>query len=322
MKKFRSNGKLLLTGEYVVLDGALSLAVPTKYGQSLTVDNIDERQLIWQSFDEKNAVWFEHEYIFEEIAFPFIYETNMETHDGEISKTLLKILFNASRLNRDFFNEYLDDYDDEEGKKILGKGFKLSSKLEFPRHWGLGSSSTLINNIAQWLDIDPYLLLRQTFGGSGYDIACARNNEPITYRLEKGKPTVNVVDFNPVFKEHLYFVYLNKKQNSRDGIAHYKAIKTDLKPVISEIDAITKQLISCESLNEFQKLITQHETIISKLTKQDTVKSLYFNDFEGAMKSLGAWGGDFILACSEVDPTAYFKGKGFDTVIAYCDMVL
>ena len=30
---FYSNGKLLITGEYVVLDGAKALALPTKFGQ-------------------------------------------------------------------------------------------------------------------------------------------------------------------------------------------------------------------------------------------------------------------------------------------------
>ena len=40
MDAFYSHGKLLLTGEYLVLDGALALAVPCKLGQSLTVRSI------------------------------------------------------------------------------------------------------------------------------------------------------------------------------------------------------------------------------------------------------------------------------------------
>ncbi len=38
MTTFRSNGKLLLTAEYLVLDGARAIALPTKLGQSLTVE--------------------------------------------------------------------------------------------------------------------------------------------------------------------------------------------------------------------------------------------------------------------------------------------
>ena len=48
--EFYSNGKLLLTGEYLVLDGANAFAVPTKFGQNLIVEKIVEPQLIWGSF--------------------------------------------------------------------------------------------------------------------------------------------------------------------------------------------------------------------------------------------------------------------------------
>ena len=59
MKSFYSNGKLLLTGEYVVLDGALSLAVPTPRGQSMSVRKTDSGKLRWKSRDEKGKIWFE-----------------------------------------------------------------------------------------------------------------------------------------------------------------------------------------------------------------------------------------------------------------------
>ena len=37
-KEFYSNGKLLITGEYLVLDGAKAFALPTKFGQNLIVE--------------------------------------------------------------------------------------------------------------------------------------------------------------------------------------------------------------------------------------------------------------------------------------------
>ena len=40
-QNFYSNGKLLLTAEYLVLDGAKALALPTKFGQDLEVKKID-----------------------------------------------------------------------------------------------------------------------------------------------------------------------------------------------------------------------------------------------------------------------------------------
>jgi hypothetical protein len=54
----------------------------------------------------------------------------------------------------------------------------------------------------------------------------------------------------------------------------------------------------------------------------ETVKERFFNDFKGVLKSLGAWGGDFILAIAPNDPTAYFKEKGFPIVIPYSEMIL
>ena len=59
---FYSNGKLLLTGEYVVLDGAKALAIPTKHGQSLKVTPIAEPKLIWKSIDATGNVWFQHDF--------------------------------------------------------------------------------------------------------------------------------------------------------------------------------------------------------------------------------------------------------------------
>ena len=49
-KRFRSNGKLLLSGEYLVLHGAWSLAIPTILGQSLKVKDMDrEGTLLWKT---------------------------------------------------------------------------------------------------------------------------------------------------------------------------------------------------------------------------------------------------------------------------------
>ena len=61
-KKFYSHGKLLLSGEYAVLDGAISLAIPTTYGQSLIVEQTEEPSLNWKSFDKNKTVWFENEF--------------------------------------------------------------------------------------------------------------------------------------------------------------------------------------------------------------------------------------------------------------------
>jgi hypothetical protein len=40
------------------------------------------------------------------------------------------------------------------------------------------------------------------------------------------------------------------------------------------------------------------------------------------IKSLGAWGGDFVMCISKENPTEYFREKGFEVVVPYSDMIL
>ena len=72
----------------------------------------------------------------------------------------------------------------------------------------------------------------------------------------------------------------------------------------------------------FETLIFRHEEILSKLINLPTIKSTIFSDYSGAIKSLGAWGGDFILVTGSPNDMNYFKEKGYQTIIAYCDMIL
>jgi len=313
VNRFYSKGKLLLTGEYLVLDGALSLAVPTQFGQTLKAEPIDEKKLIWESIDDKGNVWFKDEFNIRDKISRFT------RNDNDVSKRLLQILNAAKQLNPDFLNSEF--------------GFKITTNLNFPQFWGLGSSSTLINNIAQWATIDAYKLLELTFGGSGYDIACAQHDVPITFQLlnkdneiscNARNDTINKickVNFNPIFKDNLYFVHLNKKQNSRDGIEMYYANKNNSHLAVSEISEITSKIINCNSLEYFETLISFHEQIVSKIIKQKPVKKLLFNDYKGAIKSLGAWGGDFILATGNKDSINYFRRKKYQTIIPYSEMV-
>ena len=201
-KKFYSNGKLLITGEYLVLDGAKALALPTKMGQNLVVTEINETDRIhWKSYDYDQSTWFESTLLISSII-----DRKFKTEEESISKVLQNILFEAHLLNPEV---------------LLSKSFNVETNLTFPRFWGLGTSSTLINNVAQWFTIDAFELLKNSFGGSGYDIACAQNNSPLIYSLFDGKPIVEPINFIPDFKENLYFLYLNQKQNSKSAITSY-----------------------------------------------------------------------------------------------------
>ncbi|MCM4150777.1 GHMP kinase [Arenibacter sp. N53] len=304
-KQYYSNGKLLITGEYLVLDGALSLAVPTLYGQSLTVKETKGIRLVWKSLDDKGKIWFEGVYDLDTLT--EVSENTFSPESKSVSDRLIKLLLEAKRLNPNFLSS--------------NQGMEISTALNFPRTWGLGSSSTLVNNIAQWANIDAYNLLWNTLSGSGYDIACAQHNGPITYQLKNSIPIAIPVAFNPNFKNDLYFVYLNQKQNSGEGIAHYREKNYNTFTPLSQIGSITQRVLTCTRLSQFEKLIKKHEAILSDILEVPTVTERLFPDYKGAIKSLGAWGGDFILATGNKTTPDYFKNKGYKTVVPFSKMV-
>jgi mevalonate kinase len=65
-QEFYSHGKLLLTAEYLVLDGANALAFPTKYGQSLIFDNGKKNTIAWKSYDHNGKLWLDFCFTIEE----------------------------------------------------------------------------------------------------------------------------------------------------------------------------------------------------------------------------------------------------------------
>lgn len=309
MNTFYSNGKLLLTAEYFVLNGATALALPTKFGQDLTVKKTNSKQLIWKSYTKNDNCWLKVAFNLPKLQ--IANATFTSERDGgkdTIAEDLLKILLEVQQLNPKFLKEET--------------GFEITTKLTFPRNWGLGTSSTLINNLAQWANVNPYKLLEKTFGGSGYDIACATCNSSILYTKNKNKPKVNLANFNPNFKENLYFVYLNKKQNSRFAIKKFKQNKHKITNQIEIVTQLTNQILKVKTLLEFEKILKEHEILTAKLLEQKPVQELLFSDYFGQTKSLGAWGGDFILATGNEETPNYFKKKGFHTVIPYEKIIL
>src|SRR5690606_38833574 len=181
------------------------------------------------------------------------------------------------------------------------EGIQVKTTLDFPRNWGLGSSSTLINNIAQWAEVDGFALLANSFGGSGYDIAAAQSDAPILYELKNEKSKFRKVHLPWDFTDSLFFVHLNKKQDSKKGIARYRNTSVDEK-IIQRISDISNKLLMCYTLSDFEKLMNAHEEIISEIIKLPTIKEQLFSDYPNTIKSLGAWGGDFVLATgNEID---------------------
>jgi mevalonate kinase len=181
----------------------------------------------------------------------------------------------------------------------------------------------LINNIAQWLQIDAFTLLKNSFGGSGYDIACAQNDAAIVYHLEKGNPIVDKVRFNPNFTDNIYFIYLNKKQSSKSAIAAYNMNKkSNLPRTIALNDEITSEVMNATTIQSFASAIQKHELQMSIILETPTIKESLFPNFNGVIKSLGAWGGDFVMVITTKNPSDYFISKGYETIIPYKKIIL
>lgn len=301
-KTFHSNGKLLLTSEFLVIDGAKALALPTRFGQKMTVERLSESEIHWNSYSCDNKLWYEE--IFDLTPKQII---PLKNKNSNTTQRLLQIFSILQNLNPTLFQN---------------GGFSIKTNLEFPQNWGLGSSSTLITNLAKWAGVNPYELSNKTFGGSAYDIACAQTDSAIVYqRTNPTKPKVIEVNFNPSFKDQLFFVHRNQKQNTRTVVTHYKNLNPATKQEwIAQANDLTNQFLNCEDLNNFENLINAHENLLAKILKIPPVKQSHFPDYPHAIKSLGAWGGDFIMAVGEKKDQAYFKNKGFETILSFEEM--
>ena len=321
MSLYQSHGKFLLTGEYLVLKGALALAIPLKLGQTLSVKTRHGTSLQWDA-NNPNGPWFSVTLNKKNIEI-------IDCNDQPKAEKLVQIMKAVRELNPDAFND----------------GLHFETHLDFDPNWGLGSSSTLIANLARWAKVDPYELLKLTFGGSGYDIACATAEGPIYYQLsttesalrqaqgpkvvepvETPTPTVEPINFTPPFADHLYFVYQGQKQSSSKEVKAFleKTNPVDLQKDIEAVSEISRAIPKCQNLEEFGLLMQCHERIIARCIGQEPVQKR-FPGFEGVLKSLGAWGGDFILAATdwtEDQVKDYFKRKGLEVIFGYKEMVL
>ncbi|GIV34824.1 MAG: hypothetical protein KatS3mg031_2359 [Chitinophagales bacterium] len=299
-RHFYAHGKLLLSGEYLVLEGARALAIPTSMGQHLEIRPAGGREnlLYWETRDERDKLLMA--LTFETTDFRVLKK------EGSLSHYLLQELLREARKRNPQF-------------LAAPHPLKATAKLEFPLNWGLGSSSSLIWNIACWSATNPFELLFAVSDGSGYDIACAGASRPVVYQLSQGQPLWHEIDFNPPFAHQLFFVHLEKKQNSQQAVSSYRRLYKDTS-LVTKISAITENMISCTSAAVFASLMEEHEDILAQLLHMEKVKTLLFPDFPGSVKSLGAWGGDFVMACSDMPVNQvihYFKDKGFNTIISF-----
>lgn len=269
----------------------------------MTVKNSRGSDLVWECYDKNGEQWFKsHISLYDFSA--------INTTDQEVSDKLKKILKNAVRQNSEFLSKW--------------NGFKVQTHLEFDKNWGLGSSSSLYALVGEWADVNPLVMFFKIENGSGYDVACSACGEPIMYISSEEEISYTPVSFENNWTSNLYFVHLNEKKDSSLGIKEYlKAVKKK-KDFVSSISDISKQMIDASDLSNFANLMDKHEDLVAHHTGFKKVKDLHFSDFDGSIKSLGAWGGDFVMVATtqkEDYVKKYFSDKQYDTLLSFDEMI-
>ena len=306
MQRFRSSGKLLISGEYLVLKGAKALALPTKFGQEMKVSYMptsSQEKLIWEALDHQKNTWFNAEYSLPDLRL-------LSFTDEFKAKQLLSLLHLCFKTNIKLFK--------------AKQHIHITTHLEFPNDWGLGSSSTLICNLAKWSGTNAFDLLKSISKGSGYDVAVGLESKPLIYQIKDDKPTWKVVNFSPNFSENIFFIHLNQKQKSEIEIEKFEAKFQDDKGILQTINDSILSLINDIEISDFEYILHESENIISEVLQTPAIQKRLFTDYDkGVIKSLGAWGGDFILVTTKNKTDLdYFREKGYNTILSYDEMIL
>ena len=299
-RTYYANGKLLLTAEYFVLHGAKAIALPLQYGQSMEVlPGKKKGFLSWKAFMPE-GLWFSCTLDLSN------YEIINSSDTGK-AKLLQEIFRTIQQIKPEFKPP---------------QSLEINTHADFNYQWGLGSSSTLIANLAKWTGVNAYELNKRIFHGSGFDIACATAKGPILYQMNHPPEPIKL---NYPFSEHLYFVYSGTKKNTRDEVHRFLNETTITQETTEQINQLSDQIARAETLAVFQQLMGEHEQIVASLLKIPTAKSALFRDFEGEIKSLGAWGGDFYLAATErpeLFVRQYFNKKGINIIFPWKELIL
>lgn len=293
MLNYRANGKLLLTSEYAITQGAKGLAIPTTKGQSLRVDsqNIDDA-IIWESLAYDGTTWFSARLM------PRTLEV-IESTDADIAARLVENLQVVLK-----------------NTNLLKEPKRFTTQLEFPNEWGLGSSSTFTSLLAQCAGVNALQHFRTVHGGSGYDLACATADGPILYQLqdEEGIVRPATIDFD--FTDDLGFVYLGNKQLTSESLNLVQRKPFSLAQ-IQTFNDLTDAFLIAANVDDLERVIEEHESILSEHLGLPKVKEKHFSSYPGAAKSLGGWGGDFAMVTRFTSSRKWLKDNGYKVIFPF-----
>ncbi|MFZ4399934.1 MAG: GYDIA family GHMP kinase [Bacteroidales bacterium] len=301
--ELKANGKLLISGEYLVLNGAKSLAFPIRFGQKINVCPVQEPVLHWKSM-QNSQTWFTATFNLPDLMI-------LTASDTVVASELIRILKAVLTLNPEFIPD--------------NSGFSVEINADFPLEWGLGSSSTLIYLIARWANVNEFSVFRLVADGSGYDLACAGKQTPVFYQLVDNFPIIANAEFGYAIKNHCLFAYLGNKQNTNEELKSYKntAIASQLQ--IDRISELSEEFCNVSDPKELIDVIKEHEQIISTVLKRPALSQQRFPDFKGGVKSLGAWGGDFAMFAADISQDELRKDinrLGLTTLFSYDELLI
>ena len=302
MNSLYVHGKLLISAEYMVLHGSLALAIPLKQGQSLQRIRSENPRLFSWKATYLDQTWF----------------------SASLDPSSLEILTSSDPVKGQWLRslilaciELMPSFQEDLFK------WNVETQLDFSPQWGFGSSSTVTALMAEWAEVNPLDLHFMVSEGSGYDVACAIADGPIVYRIRDDAPHYQHVDFYPPFSEQIYFAWLGSKQPTAD---HLKDIAESFQPTYEDIhtfSCFTEAMIQAPDLTSFQQLMEEHELKLAKILKTERISVSHFPRIPGTVKSLGAWGGDFVMIASsahEDDLFNYLYDKGIKVIFRYQDI--
>ncbi len=262
----------MLFGEYAVLAGAWACALPVKFRQNLEVlVTPGDGKVQWQSFDFDGKEWMNCQF-------------RMQDDPSEmlsVLRPLRQMLDFIAAQKPDLCGELCD--------------LQVRIKASFRKEWGLGSSSALIANLARWSGIDPFALMDVSFPGSGYDVAAAFHDQPVLYRLDGAERVIEPLPVLPGFLEDYRVVFLGKKVNSRDSVSDVREAIDQLAVFSNQLNQWALEALEASVAEDFNRAMSQYEQLLSQVLGL-TPTGNQFPEYQGFMKSLGAWGGDALLA--------------------------
>lgn len=293
-------GKVMLSGEYFVLWGATAFALPSRYRQYLEVYHLpDSPSHRWDTLIRDELI--------------FSCEIDKKNHEckninGSASSAayISHLIKAAHHFNATAFNQTCH----------------FITRLTFQPEWGLGSSSSLIVNMARFIGADAFALHRMLSQGSGYDVACALYEKPLLFK-NPVRPEIYFSELNYDFTNHLSFLALKIKQDSQAAV---KDILSRRPPedVLNKASAISLAMARSKNLEEFDALLKEFMHLVKEKLGLSNWLEKKFRDFQGTLKPLGAWGGDLALVVSYENETYirdYFAEKGFQTLLPWSEVI-